>query len=76
MIGIVKKVFVPKEYKNGIELDAIYSNKIGFVVLVENEEIEIIQIQNEFNCNIYRDDKVSVTKLDNGEYDIVLYEEG
>lgn len=75
MIGIVKEVFIPKEYKYGIELDVMYSNKIGFIVLVDNIEIEIIQEQNLDNCKIHREDKVIINKIGNNNYDIELYSE-
>ena len=75
MIGIVKEVFIPKEYnENGVLVDVMDSTNIGFKVLVENKEIEIIQKQNEINCNIFREDEVIVTKNSEG-YDIQLYSE-
>lgn len=75
-IGKVKEVFIPNEYKNNQLIDVMNSNKIGFKVLIDNEEIEIIEEQNGLNSNILKDDLVKITKqiIDGKEYiDIELY---
>lgn len=61
-IGRVLKVFIPKEYKNNQLLDEMYSNKIGFEVMLEDGIIEIIQEQNEQNCKIMKNDLISITR--------------
>lgn len=72
----VKEVFIPNEYKNNQLIDVMNSNKIGFKILIDNEEVEIIEERNEFNSNILKDDLVRITKqvIDGKEYiDIELY---
>ncbi|MBE6149395.1 MAG: hypothetical protein E7170_01565 [Firmicutes bacterium] len=68
-IGKVIEVFIPD---NNIE-----SKQIGFKVLIDNEEVNIIQEQDYNNANILKSDLVEVRKqiIDNNEYlDIELYE--
>ncbi|MBR3229517.1 MAG: hypothetical protein IKF91_01665 [Bacilli bacterium] len=57
-IGKVVEVFIPTEYEN----DIMNSKKIGFKVKLDNEIIEIIQKQNEDNCQIMKNDLVLITK--------------
>lgn len=81
-IGRVLKVFIPKEYKNNQLLDEMYSNKIGFEVMLEDGIIEIIQEQNEQNCKIMKNDLISIrrqtisgkTFIDIKLYDGEIYE--
>ena len=47
LIGRVVEVFIPKEFKNNMLIDEMYSNKIGFKVDVDGEIIEIIQEQDD-----------------------------
>lgn len=51
MIGKVIKVFIPND-----NLDLI-----GFKVQLDDEVIEIVQKQNNSNCNIYREDIVNIS---------------
>ena len=74
MIGIVKEVFIPDEYINNQIIDKMNSNKIGFKISISEKELIIIQEQNEINSNIFRDDKVIITKI-NDKYNIELYDE-
>ena len=70
MIGKVIKVFIPEE-------DVMNSNKIGFKVMLDNEIIEIIEEQDEYNSNIFKDDLVIITKqnISGKEFiDIELYD--
>ena len=55
--GVVKEVYIPND-----NVDVMLSNRIGFKVYVNNEIITIEEEQNEINANIYKDDKVIVTK--------------
>ena len=53
MIGIVKEVFIPEEYINNTLIDVMDSTKIGFKVMLDNNQIIIaIFKQNEFNSEI------------------------
>ena len=62
LIGKVIEVFIPKEYKNNMLIDEMASNKIGFKVEIDENIIEIIEEQDEFNTDIYKDDLVVITK--------------
>lgn len=61
-IGKVIEVFIPTEYNNGRLIDIMDSNKIGFKVQLEDELIEIVEEQDEFNANIMKNDLVMITK--------------
>ena len=61
-IGKVIEVFIPTEYKNDRKIDVMDSTKIGFKVQLEDELIELIEEQNEFNANIMKNDLVMITK--------------
>ena len=59
MIGIVKEVFIPEEYINNSLIDVMDCTKIGFKVMLDNNEmIAVIFKQNEFNTEIFKDDIV------------------
>lgn len=59
MIGIVKEVFIPEEYQNNDLIDVMNSTKIGFKVMLDNNQITtVIFEQNEFNSEIFKDDVV------------------
>ena len=78
LIGKVKEVFIPKEYKNNILIDKMDSNKIGFKVEIDENIIEIIEEQDYNNSSIYKDDLVVITKqtINNIEFiDIEKYGE-
>ena len=69
-VGRVIEVFIPEE-------DNLDDMNIGFKVLVDDDVIEIIEEQNEFNINILKDDLVLITKqvISNKEFiDIELYD--
>ena len=51
-IGKVIEVFIPREYKNGRLIDIMESKKIGFKILIDDEVLELVEEQDEFNCNI------------------------
>ncbi len=54
--GKVLEVFIPNN-------EGIDSKNIGFKVLLDDDtEIEIIEEQDEFNSNIFRDDEVIITR--------------
>ena len=69
-VGRVIEVFIPEE-------DNLDDMNIGFKVLVDDDVIEIIEEQNEFNISILKDDLVMITKqvISNKEFiDIELYD--
>jgi len=51
MIGRVKEVFIPND---------IYSNQIGFKITLNDKILEVIEEQDEYNANIFKDDLVIV----------------
>ena len=54
--GKVLEVFIPND-------EGIDSKNIGFKVLLDDgTKIEIIEEQDEFNSNIFRDDEVIITR--------------
>ena len=62
--GKVLEVFIPNN-------EGIGSKNIGFKVLLDDgTKIEIIEEQDEFNSNIFRDDEVIITRqiIDNKEF--------
>ncbi len=62
--GKVLEVFIPND-------EGIDSKNIGFKVLLDDgTKIGIIEEQDEFNSNIFRDDEVVVTRqtIDNKEF--------
>lgn len=76
MLGIVKNVFIPEEYKNGVLLDIMDRHNIGFNVETLEGMKEVIVEQNEVNADIYKDDKVLIIEqYISGEYfvDIELF---
>lgn len=78
-IGKVIDVFIPEEYKEGRLIDVMDSTKIGFKVMLEDEMIEVIQEQDEYNAEIMKNDMVVITKknISGKEFiDIELYDGG
>ena len=70
LYGIVKEVYIPKQYKNGQLLDIMDRNVIGFKVLIDNNIQSFEFEQDEFNVQIMKDDEVVITKqvIDGIEY--------
>ncbi len=62
MVGKVIEVFMPKEYKNGVLLDVMDRNLIGFKVKIEDGMIEVIQEQDDYNVEIRKEDSVVLTE--------------
>ena len=76
-IGKVIEVFIPEEYIGDRLIDVMDSNKIGFRVMLEDEVIEVIEEQNEYNVKIMKNDLVVITKqnISNTYFiDIELYD--
>jgi len=64
LLGRIVEVYIPEEYKNNELIDVMTSVNIGFKVILEEtkEIIDIVVEQNEYNCDIYREDMVVVIK--------------
>lgn len=75
MIGIVKEVFIPEEYINNTLIDVMDSTKIGFKVMLDNNNqiITVIFKQNEFNSEIFKNDIVRLIQ-DNKTKEFVAIE--
>ena len=64
-IGKVKEVFIPEEYQNDTLIDVMNSTKVGFKVMLDNNQITtVIFKQNEFNSEIFKDDVVRLIQDD------------
>ena len=64
-IGKVIEIYIPN-------INIMESNKICFKILINNEIIDIIEVQDEYNTNIYKDDIVIITKIED-KYEIEKY---
>lgn len=54
--GIVKKVYIPNDDSN----DVMISNKIGFVIEIDNKLFKFETEQNDEICEIMKNDKVEL----------------
>lgn len=78
IIGKVVEVFIPEEYKDGILLDVMDRNNIGFKIEVDGVIEEYIYEQNELNSKIMKGDIVLLIKqiISGKEFvDIELYDD-
>ena len=73
-IGKVIEVFIPKEYKNGMLIDVMDSTKIGFKIMTEDEIIEVIEAQDEYNAYIMKDDIVVIKHKNISGKDVINLE--
>lgn len=64
-VGKIIEVFIP--------LNDIYSDKIGFKILINDRVIEVIQEQDELNANIFKDDLVMINIDDKNNIIIEKY---
>ena len=70
MLGKIVEVFIPNEDN----VDVMDSNKIGFKIDIGDDIITLIQEQDEFNTDLFKDDLVEIRKqvIDGKEFvDIV-----
>ena len=77
IMGKVVEVFIPEEYNNGILLDVMDRNNIGFRIDVDGKVQEYIYEQNELNSKIMKGDIVLLIKqnISGKEFvDIELYD--
>lgn len=54
--GVIKKVYIPNDNKN----DVMISNKIGFIIEIDNKLYKYEIEQNEEICEIMKNDKVEL----------------
>lgn len=66
-VGKVIEVFIPNNNINSFD--------IGFKILFNNEIIEIIEEQDEYNSHIYKDDIVLINNFED-KYEIEKYNGG
>ena len=63
LYGVVKEVYIPLEYnENNNLLDIMDRNNIGFKIDVDGEVESYEFEQDEFNCQIFKNDFVMITK--------------
>ena len=63
LYGVVKEVYIPLEYnENNNLLDVMDRNNIGFKIDVDGEVESYEFEQDEFNCQIFKNDFVMITK--------------
>ena len=63
LYGVVKEVYIPLEYnENNNLLDIMDRNNIGFKIDVDGEVESYEFEQDEFNCQILKNDFVMITK--------------
>lgn len=63
LYGVVKEVYIPLEYnENNNLLDVMDRNNIGFKIDVDGEVESYELEQDEFNCQILKNDYVMITK--------------
>ena len=63
MIGKVKEIYIPKEINNGRIVSYLDSQKVGFKVIVDNNEMDIVVNQNNDNAVIHVGDLVSIEEI-------------
>lgn len=66
MIGKVKEVYIPNENNNGRIVSYLDSQKVGFKVIVDEKEMDIVVNQNNDNAVIHVGDLVNIEEI-NGD---------
>lgn len=68
MVGKVKEIYIPQENNNGRVISYLDSQKVGFKVIVDEKETDIVVNQNNDNAIIHVGDLVNIEKIhsDNG----------
>lgn len=72
MIGKVKEVYIPNENNNGRIVSYLDSQKVGFKVVVDENEMDIVVNQNNDNAVIHVGDLVSIEEI-NGDNSIKYF---
>ena len=65
MIGIVKEIYIPNETNNGRNISYLDSKKVGFKLIVEEKEVNIVVNQNNDNALIHVGDEVLIERINN-----------
>ena len=63
MIGKVKEIYIPEEINNGRIVSYLDSQKVGFKIIVDDDEMDIVVNQNNDNAMIHVDDLVSIEEI-------------
>ena len=63
MIGKVKEVYIPNENNNGRIVSYLDSQKVGFKVVVDENEMDIVVNQNNDNAIIHVGDLVNIEEI-------------
>ena len=68
MVGKVKEIYIPQENNNGRVISYLDSQKVGFKVIVDEKETDIVVNQNNDNAIIHVGDLVNIEEIhsDNG----------
>jgi len=66
MIGKVKEIYIPQENNNGRMVSYLDSQKVGFKVVVDENEMDIVVNQNNDNAIIHVGDLVNIEEI-NGD---------
>ena len=72
MIGKVKEIYIPKENNNGRIVSYLDSQKVGFKVIVDEKEMDIVVNQNNDNAIIHVGDLVNIEEM-NGNNSIKYF---
>ena len=63
MIGKVKEIYIPRENNNGRIVSYLDSQKVGFKVVVDENEMDIVVNQNNDNAIIHVGDLVNIEEI-------------
>ena len=68
MIGKIKEIYIPNENNNGRIVSYLDSQKVGFKVIIDDNEMDIVVNQNNDNAVIHVGDLVNIKEIngDNG----------
>lgn len=72
MIGKVKEIYIPQENNNCRIVSYLDSQKVGFKVVVDENEMDIVVNQNNDNAVIHVGDLVSIEEI-NGDNSIKYF---
>lgn len=72
MIGKVKEIYIPNENNNGRIVSYLDSQKVGFKVIVDENEMDIVVNQNNDNAIIHVGDLVNIEEM-NGNNSIKYF---